>query len=134
MRILFLCTGNSARSQMAEALTKQMAKERQLELEVWSAGSKPAGYVHPLAIQAMKELGIDISHYRSKGLDQVSQDVDLVITLCDSAAQECPYIPGAKTVHIGFPDPAEENTLEAFRKVRDQIKQTLENLMDSLLR
>ncbi len=130
MKVLFVCTGNSARSQMAEALARHIGKELGIELQVWSAGSKPAGYVHPLAIQAMAEIGIDISSYRSKSLEEVPyKDMDLIVTLCDSAQKECPYVPGAKTVHMGFPDPAKENTIEAFRDVRDRIKQGIINLL-----
>ena len=124
-RLLVLCTGNSARSQMAEGLWKA---ETNGDWEVYSAGSSPVGYVHPLAIQSMSEAGLDISNYRSKHLDQFLHDsFDLVVTVCDNAAQNCPVFAGAKqTLHWPFPDPAQvkgthEERLAAFRSTRDQI-------------
>ena len=123
--VLFLCTGNSARSQMAEGLVNYFLGDR---WEAHSAGTQPAGYVHPLAVQAMAELGIDISSQRSKSVDEFRQaDFDLVITLCDSAANNCLLWLGEGQVrHIGFPDPAaavgsEAERLEVFRQVRDDI-------------
>ena len=124
-RVLFLCTGNSARSQMAEGLVNHYLGDR---WQAHSAGTKPAAAVHPLAVQAMAELSIDISVQRPKlagGFDQTA--FDLVVTLCDSAAQSCPICLGWKqAVHIGFPDPAavEESVAErlaAFRRTRDEI-------------
>lgn len=124
-RVLILCTGNSARSQMAEGLLRNMAGDR---TEVFSAGTKPS-VVNPLAIEAMSERGIDISAQRSKHLDEYrSQPFDYVITVCDSAAETCPLFPGrAERVHWDFPDPAAaEGTHEArlalFRRVRDDIE------------
>ena len=123
--VLFLCTGNSARSQMAEGLVNYFLGDR---WEAHSTGTQPAGYVHPLAVQAMAELGIDISSQRSKSVDEFRQaDFDLVITLCDSAANNCLLWLGEGQVrHIGFPDPAaavgsEAERLEVFRQVRDDI-------------
>lgn len=125
-RVLFLCTGNSARSQMAEGLVNHFLKDR---WEAFSAGTHPTGYVHPLAIQAMQELGIDISGQRSKSVEEFhGQAFDAVITLCDSAAQECPaWLGPGRAIHLGFPDPAQadgilEDRLEAFRRVRDSIR------------
>ncbi len=125
MRVLILCTGNSARSQMAEGLLRQVLGDR---VEVYSAGTQPAGYVHPLAIEAMQELGIDISHQRSKSVDEFQgQTFDLVITVCDEADRNCPvWLGRGNKMHVGFPDPAaatgsEEERLQVFREVRDGI-------------
>ncbi len=134
-RVLFLCTGNSARSQMAEGLARHFLGDR---WEAHSAGTRPAGYVHPLAVQAMAELGIDISHQRSRSVEAF-RDVpfDLIVTVCDNAAQNCPAWPGqGQTIHIRFPDPAEaigspEEQLAAFRRVRDEIR---ERVLDHLRR
>ncbi|RME33043.1 MAG: arsenate reductase ArsC [Thermoflexia bacterium] len=126
-RVLLLCTGNSARSQMAEGLINHFLGDR---WEAFSAGTHPAGYVHPLAVQAMAELGIDISGQRSKSVEEFQdQPFDVVITLCDSAAQECPvWLGPGRAIHMGFPDPAQadgivEDRLEAFRRVRDGIRE-----------
>lgn len=123
--VLILCTGNSCRSQMAEALLEKAAGDA---LRVESAGSKPSGYVHPLSIKAMAELGIDISDSRSKSLDEfLDQDVETVITVCGNADQACPIFPGqARRYHWPFFDPAhaegsEEEQMEVFRSVRDEI-------------
>jgi len=128
MHVLFLCTHNSSRSQMAEGLLRAHSGDR---YAVFSAGTHPRS-VHPLAIQVMREIGIDISEaagYRAKSLDEfVGQPpMDLVVTVCDDAAEECPYFPGARRQeHWGFPDPSavigsEEERLAAFRSVRDAI-------------
>ncbi len=124
-RVLFLCTGNSCRSQMAEALVNHFLGDR---WEAASAGSRPAGYVHPLALQVLSELGIQ-HQGRSKSVAEFQgQSFDLVITVCDRAAQECPVWLGQGTVvHMPFPDPAEaqgslEERLAVFRQVRDQIR------------
>ena len=126
-RVLFLCTGNSARSQMAEALVNHFLDNT---WEAVSAGTKPSGYVHPLAVRAMAELGIDLSGHRSKHTYEFRDaDFDLVITLCDDAARNCPaWLGKGRVVHIGFPDPAaatgsEAEQLEVFRQVRDDIRQ-----------
>jgi arsenate reductase len=131
-RVLFLCTGNSARSQMAEALLRNMAGER---IDVASAGTAPKG-VHPLAVRAMAELGIDISGQRSKGVEEfISQPFDYVITLCDDANESCPTFALARQrLHVGFEDPAkaagtEEERLAAFRRVRDEIVAALERFV-----
>lgn len=105
MRILFLCTGNAARSQMAEAIANAFYAGR---LEAVSCGSKPTGWVHPLAVQAMSELGVDISHARSKPASEfLDQEFDAVITLCDLASKDCPSWPGAKRIeHWSIKDPS----------------------------
>jgi len=126
-RVLFLCTGNSARSQMAEGLVNHFLGAT---WEAFSAGTNPAGYVHPLAIRAMAELGIDISVQRSKSTEEFRNvEFDRVITVCDHAAQNCPAWLGKGVVkHIGFPDPAaaegsEEERLTFFRQVRDGLRE-----------
>ena len=129
-RVLILCTGNSCRSQMAEALWESLGKG---EWQSESAGSKPSGYVHPLAIEAMEELGVDISANSSKSLDQFRDEpFDLVVTVCDNAKESCPVFPGAaKTLHWPFDDPADatgsdEEKMAVFRRVRDEIKQRIQ--------
>jgi arsenate reductase len=126
-RALFLCTGNSARSQMAEGLVNHFLGA---EWEAYSAGTHPAGYVHPMAVQVMHELGIDISDHRSKPADEFrNTPFDLVVTVCDDAAENCPlWLGPGQVVHIGFPDPAQvtgsnAELLEVFRRVRDAIRQ-----------
>lgn len=132
MKIAFICTGNSARSQIAEGFARHFAREMGKDVEVYSAGSQPAGYVHKLAIEVMKEVGIDISHHRSKSLEEIPlSDLDLVITLCDSAKNECPVVPGAKTEHWGIPDPAGRG-FYAFRWVRDEIGKRVKELIERL--
>lgn len=128
-RVLILCTGNSCRSQMAEGWVRHVLGDR---VEVASAGTRPAGYVHPLAIRVMAEAGVSISQQRSKSVDQLADKPwDLVITVCDSAREECPYFPGGKEqIHVSFPDPAlvagpSHIREEAFRKVRDAIRERL---------
>jgi arsenate reductase (thioredoxin) len=127
-RVLILCTGNSARSQMAEGLLRHDAGDR---FEVESAGIKPS-HVRPEAIAVMKELGIDIESHRSKHVDSLArQSFDYVLTVCDSAKETCPLYPGhANRFHRSFDDPAavdgsEEERLAAFRQVRDQIRRFL---------
>ena len=127
-RVLILCTGNSARSQMAEGLLEHDAGDR---FEVESAGTKP-GRVRPEAIAVMKELGIDISGHRSKHVDEFQgQSFDYVLTVCDNAKESCPTFPGhAERIHKGFEDPAafqgtEEQRLAVFRRVRDEVRNYL---------
>jgi arsenate reductase (thioredoxin) len=124
IRVLFLCTHNSARSQMAEALLRQIGGER---FDVQSAGTE-ATRVHPLAVAAMADVGINISAARSKHLRQfVGDDFDYVITVCDAANESCPIFPGdPQRIHWSFRDPSsvignEEERLRAFSKVRDEI-------------
>lgn len=127
-RVLILCTANSARSQMAEGLLRQLAGDR---FDVYSAGSI-ATQVNPLAILAMREIGIDILGHRSKSLEEyLHQPFDYVVTVCDNAAETCPLFPGkAARIHWGFPDPASAEgdptlQLEKFRQVRDAIHHQL---------
>ena len=134
MRVLILCTGNSARSQMAEGLLRALSRGA---VEASSAGTKPS-QVNPLAIAAMKEAGIDISAHRSKSVEEfAAQRFDIVITVCDNAKETCPIFPGApERIHWSFPDPAavegsHEEKLRAFRDVRDGLQQRLQQLMDS---
>ena len=126
MKVLVLCTGNSARSQMAEGFLKSLDPT----LEVYSAGTQPSVQVNPAAIQVMREIGIDISHGLPKTVNQFLADsFDYVITVCDDADYNCPIFTGRvkHRLHIGFADPAktigsQEDILAAFRTVRDQIK------------
>jgi len=127
-KILFICTGNSVRSQMAEAFTNLLYKGK---VEAFSGGTKPST-VNPYAILVMKEIGIDIFDKRSKSVTEFyGKEFDLVITLCDNARKECPFFPGAKNlIHKSFEDPAsiagtEEQKLNKFRNLRDQIKSWL---------
>src|SRR5689334_12905046 len=131
-KVLFLCTGNSARSQMAEGLLRSEAGNR---FEVFSAGTI-ATFVRPQAIAAMKELGIDISAHRSKSLNEfVKEQFDYVITVCDHAAQSCPVFPGdVKRIHWSIADPVvmggdDGAQLEAFRTARDDLKQRIERFV-----
>jgi arsenate reductase len=128
--VLILCTGNSCRSHLAEGILRAAAGDL---LDVQSAGSKPAGYVHPFAIQVMKEIGIDISGHHSKPMhDFLNQPVETVITVCGNADQACPLFPGQlNRHHWGFDDPAhatgtDEEKLMVFRRVRDEIKRVFE--------
>ena len=129
-KVLILCTGNSCRSHMAEGILRNAASEL---IEVASAGSNPSGYVHPKAITALDEIGIDISSHTSKHMnDFLDQDVHTVITVCGNADQECPTYPGQfHRHHWGFEDPAhaegsEDEVMEVFRKVRNEIKLVFE--------
>jgi len=127
-RVLILCTGNSARSQMAEGLLRHDAGER---FDVQSAGTKPST-VRPEAVQVMREIGIDISSHSSKSVDEFAgRDFDCVLTVCENARETCPVYPGhARHLHHSFDDPAavqgsEEERLSAFRGVRDEIRSYL---------
>ena len=123
--VLFICTHNSARSQMAEAFLREMYGNR---FEAKSAGIDPKG-VHPLAVDAMREIGIDISGQRSKSLLEFrDESFDVVVTVCDHARESCPFFPGKIIMHQSFQDPVspesgEGEVLERFRTVRDEIKQ-----------
>ena len=126
-RVLFLCTGNSCRSHMAEGLTNHYLGE---QWDAVSAGTVPAGYVHPLAIRVLAELGVDISQHTSKtAVSFRGQQFDLVVTVCDDAAENCPlWLGQGRVVHISFPDPAkavgtEEEKTAVFRQVRDDIRE-----------
>lgn len=122
-RVLILCMGNSCRSQMAEGILRHYGGER---IDVFSAGTKPS-QVNPIAIQVMKEIGIEISGQRSKHVKEfLGQKFDYVITVCDSARESCPVFPGANPMHWPFPDPphdreVNEEAIKEFRKVRDMI-------------
>ena len=127
-RVLILCTGNSARPQIAEGLLRTLSGER---FEIFSAGIKPSS-INPLAIAAMNERGIDIRSQRSKHLNEyLDQPFDYVITVCDNAAETCPIFPGAaRRIHWSFPDPAavqgsESERLAAFRHLRDALEAQL---------
>jgi arsenate reductase len=124
-RILFLCTGNSARSQIAEGFLRHMAGDK---FQVYSAGIKPT-QINPLAIKVMAEVGVDISEHRSKSaMEFIGQEFDYVVTVCDNAKQTCPVFPGHyEKLHWSLDDPAEaegseEDKLRVFRKIRDKIK------------
>jgi arsenate reductase (thioredoxin) len=132
-RVLILCTGNSARSQMAEGLLRNIAGER---FEVASAGVSPS-HVRPEAIEAMKEIRIDISSHRSKSVDEFGgQEFDYVITVCDNANEQCPVFPGqTKRIHWSFEDPAAaegslEERMKVFRRVRDEIGERLKSFSE----
>jgi arsenate reductase (thioredoxin) len=131
-RVLFLCTGNACRSQMAEGWLRHLAGDR---FEVTSAGTKPAG-PHPDAVLVMREAGVDIAKHHSKNVSEfLQQHFDFVITVCDSAKEACPYFPGGvQRLHWGFPDPAaaagtHEQRLAVFRQVRDQIAERIKNFI-----
>src|SRR4030042_571455 len=138
IKILFLCTGNSCRSQMAEAWTRHLRGD---EFDVYSAGIEPKG-IDPRTIKAMAEVGIDISHQKSKDIDSLgSVEFDYVITLCDNARESCPYYPAkTKVIHQGFDDPPglaqdagnEEDAMREYRRVRDEIKAFVEKLPEAL--
>jgi arsenate reductase len=131
-RILFLCSGNSARSQMAEGLMKSLGSD---QWDVESGGTFPS-YVHPLAIRVMEEIGIDISQQASKSYDQfLEKEFDYIITLCDEVASSCPAFPGqGSRIHWPLEDPAKaigpiDSRLLVFRKVRDEIKEKMEEFL-----
>jgi arsenate reductase (thioredoxin) len=138
LKILFLCTGNSCRSQMAEGWTRQLKGD---QIKAYSAGTEP-GMVNPLAVSVMAEKGVDITRQRSKHIDELRGiEFDYVVTLCDQAQRNCPDLPGnAKKVHVGFDDPpklafgstAKQRRLIPYRRVRDEIKAFVEKLPESL--
>jgi arsenate reductase len=126
-KVLFLCTGNSCRSQMAEAIVNTRLGDT---WQAVSAGTKPAGYVHPKALEALAEIGIQ-HEGRSKLADEFRNvDFDLVVTVCDSAAEECPiWLGNGRKVHYNFPDPALTNNMNDFRAVRDDIEKVMLELL-----
>ena len=135
VNILVLCTGNSCRSQMAEGYLRKFGQE---EIEVYSAGIETHG-LNPLAVKVMAEDGLDISRHTSNHVDEYTNiDFDYIITVCDHARENCPYIPGKATrFHHNFPDPAkasgsEEEILEEFRKVRDMIMQYISDFIQNI--
>ena len=128
--VLILCTGNSCRSHMAEGILQKAAGDL---MDVRSAGSKPAGYVHPLAIRVLAEIGVDISDHTSKHMNEfLNQPITTIITVCGNADEACPTFPGqVNRYHWGLDDPAhatgsEEEILAVFRRVRDEIKRVFE--------
>ena len=136
LKVLFLCTENACRSQMAEGLVNHVLAG---QVKAYSAGVRPKT-VNPRAIAAMRELGIDISHHYSKSVDDLPEkDFDLVITVCDQAQEQCPLFPGeTEVVHVGFPDPAkatgtEEEIMAEFRRVRDDMRNQLIQLLKEKL-
>lgn len=131
--ILFICTKNSARSQMAEALVNSLYGDG---WKAFSGGTEP-GSVNPFAVEAMKEVKIDISHHRSKSINEFrGWHFNVVVTVCSAAAEACPFFPGDRVVHHPFPDPAsvggtDEERLEAFRRSRDDLKRWLQMSLPS---
>jgi len=127
-KVLFLCTGNSCRSQISEALVNAKLGNT---WQAFSAGTKPAGYVHPKALEVLSEVGIKHSGLSKKTDKFQGIDFDLVITVCDSAAEECPiWLGKGKRFHRGFPDPALTDNLDDFRKVRDDIERVIVDLLN----
>ena len=130
--MLFLCTGNSCRSQMAEGWARALLGDR---VEACSAGTRPHG-VNPLAVRAMAEAGVDISGHSSKRPEEAGGPFDLVVTVCGSAHEECPVFPGTRILHAGFDDPphlargaaSDEEALPHYRRVRDEIRAFVERL------
>jgi len=132
-RVLFICTHNAARSQMAEGLMKHMYGDY---YEVFSGGTEPS-VLNPYAVKTMQEIGIDISHHYAKSIDEfLDEKFDYVITVCDQAKDSCPFFPGAKNyIHKGFTDPSrfkgrEDEILSQIRKVRDEIKDWIKQVFD----
>jgi arsenate reductase (thioredoxin) len=133
-RILFLCTGNAARSQMAEALARRFHGDR---VDAVSAGSRPAGWVHPMAIEVMEEQGAEMSEVYSKSAQEfLDADFDVVVTVCDSAAADCPNWPGARRIeHWPIEDPSwgdAESAHERFSTTRDELRRRIDDLVESL--
>lgn len=131
-RVLFICTHNSARSQMAQGLLEDLYGD---SYEVYSAGTSPTE-VNPYAIEVMKEIGIDISNHSSKSVEKfINQDFDYVITVCDQAKETCPFFPGGdKQIHKSFEDPSsfkgsKMETLKFFRSIRDEIRNWIEKTL-----
>ena len=135
LKIMFLCTGNSCRSQMAEGFARELGKGR---IEARSAGLNPAD-LNERAVQVMKEVGIDISRQKSKPIDlELLRKMDVIITLCDNAAESCPWTPPEiKRIHWSLKDPAkadgsEKEILDEFRRVRDEIKKRIESFLNEI--
>lgn len=132
LRVLFLCTGNSCRSQMAEGWARALKSD---ELVAYSAGTDPHG-LNPMAVRAMAEAGVDISFHTSKRPEEVGSPFDVVVTVCSSAYEACPVLAGARVVHAGFDDPpqmargslTEEDAMNHYRRVRDEIRAFIETL------
>ena len=137
VKIMFLCTGNTCRSQMAEGFAKNMGKDH---FEIHSAGVKAEGFVNPYAIKVMNEIGIDISNQKSKVIDPILlNSMDYIVTLCGDAEETCPVTPPhIKRIHIPIEDPSkvrgsEEEVLSAFREKRDEIKEKIATLLENIL-
>lgn len=138
LKVLYLCTGNSCRSQMAEGWTRHLRGD---VIDSWSAGTVPKS-LDPRAVEVMREAGVDISEHRSKAVDELLDlELDYVVTVCDGARESCPVFPGrARIVHRGFEDPpklaeqaaSEEEALLYYRKVRDQIREFVESQPEGL--
>lgn len=138
LRVLFLCTGNSCRSQMAEGWTRHLKGD---QIEAYSAGIAQHG-LNPLAVKVMAEAGVDISGHRSKTLDDLKGvELDYVVTVCDHAHETCPWFPAkAKVIHVGFDDPprlareakSEDEAIQHYRRVRDEIRDFVNTLPESL--
>lgn len=136
-KVLFLCTGNSCRSQMAEGWARAL---RSQHLDAYSAGTHPHG-LNPLAVRAMREAGVDITTHTSKQPHQIGVQFDVVVTVCDSAHEACPVFPGARVVHVGFDDPprlakgaaSDDDAMPHYRRVRDEIRAFIETLPASIM-
>jgi arsenate reductase len=136
-RVLFLCTGNSCRSQMAEGWARALRSE---SIDAYSAGTNPHG-LNPLAVRAMAESGIDISRHTSKRPEDLGIAFDFIVTVCDNAHESCPIIPGARIIHAPFDDPprlakgatSDDEAMPHYRRVRDQIRAYIESLPGALL-
>ena len=133
-KVLILCTGNSCRSQMAQAIWQDAGNSDWVAV---SAGSRPSGYVHPLALRSIEELGLSIDGLESKSGDLlVGEEIDLAVTVCDHAKEACPVLPGVgQTLHWPFEDPADatgsdDEKIIQFRRIRDQIKQRIEDFLN----
>ncbi|NPA13457.1 MAG: arsenate reductase ArsC [Aquificae bacterium] len=129
--LAFICTGNSARSQIAEAIAKHIAKQKSLDIQVYSAGSKPAGYIHPLAKKVLDEAGIDYTGQYSKHLNELPDTIDIAVILCQEAERDCPLIPAKRVVKWIFKDPA-DGGIDDFRAVRDSLYKRISQLLTQL--
>lgn len=137
LKVMFLCTGNSCRSQMAEGWARALKGD---VIEAFSAGTNPHG-MNPLAIRAMREAGVDISTHTSKRPSDLHTNFDIVVTVCDSAHESCPVFPGARVVHVGFEDPprlaknaaSEDEAMPHYRRVRDEIRAFILTLPGSIM-
>ncbi|NPA58124.1 MAG: arsenate reductase ArsC [Aquificae bacterium] len=138
VKIGFICTGNSARSQMAEGIARKVFREKGIEGQVYSAGSKPAEKVHPLALKVLDEIGVSLQNPQPKHISQIPYDeLDIVITLCGEAEKDCPPATGKTVYHWRLKDPAaatgtEEEKIKVFRQVRDRIHKKVLELAQSL--
>lgn len=136
LRVLFLCTGNSCRSQMAEGWARAL---KPTQLDAYSAGTRPHG-LNPLAVRAMAEVGVDISRHSSKRPEDIGVPFDVVVTVCDSAREACPIFSGARAVHVGFDDPPRlakdaksvDEAMPHYRRVRDEIRAFVETLPSAI--